>query len=60
MPSLSRTIEQRVGVQVEQFDPFRNVQIDPKLFNLEYINEIRPLAAVAVGLGLRRRGDKGR
>ncbi|MEZ4466076.1 MAG: type IV pilus assembly protein PilM [bacterium] len=60
VPSLARTIEQRVGVQVEQFDPFRNVQIDPKLFNLEYINEIRPLACVAVGLGLRYRGDKGR
>lgn len=58
VPTLARTIEQRVGVPVEQLDPFRNIQIDPKLFNLDYINEVRPLAAVAVGLALRRPGDK--
>ncbi len=58
VPSLARTIENRVGVAVELLDPFRNVQIDPKLFNLDYINEVRPLASVAVGLGLRKGGDK--
>lgn len=58
IPSLIRTVENRVGAAVELADPFRNVQIDAKLFNLDYINEVRPLAAVAVGLGLRRQGDK--
>lgn len=58
VPALARTIEQRVGVPVELLDPFRSVQIDQKLFNLDYINEVRPLAAVAVGLALRRPGDK--
>ena len=58
VPSLGRTIEQRVGVQVELMDPFRNIQIDPKLFNLDYINEVRPIACVAVGLGMRKKGDK--
>ncbi|MCA9545684.1 MAG: type IV pilus assembly protein PilM, partial [Myxococcales bacterium] len=58
VPSLARTIEDKVGVAVELIDPFRNIQIDGKVFNLDYINEIRPLAAVAVGLGLRRAGDK--
>jgi type IV pilus assembly protein PilM len=58
VPALARTIEQRVGVPVELLDPFRNIQIDQKLFNLDYINEVRPLAAVAVGLALRRPGDK--
>ncbi len=58
VPSLARIIEDKVGVAVELIDPFRNIQIDPKVFNLDYINEIRPLAAVAVGLGLRRAGDK--
>ncbi len=57
VPSLARTVENRVGVAVEQVDPFKNVQIDPKTFNLDYINEVRPLAAVAVGLGLRNAGD---
>ena len=58
VPALGRTIENRVGVAVENVDPFRNVQVDPKLFNMDYINEIRPLASVAVGLGMRRAGDK--
>lgn len=58
VPSLGRTIEQRVGVQVELMDPFRNIQIDPKHFNLDYINEVRPIACVAVGLGMRKKGDK--
>ncbi len=58
VPSLARTIENRVGVAVELVDPFRNIQVDPKLFNLDYLNEVRPLAACAVGLGLRRQGDK--
>ncbi len=58
VPALGRTIENRVGVAVENVDPFRNVTVDPKLFNMDYINEIRPLASVAVGLGMRRAGDK--
>ena len=58
VPSLARTIQNRVGVAVELVDPFRNIQVDPKLFNLDYLNEVRPLAACAVGLGLRRQGDK--
>lgn len=57
VPSLARIVEQRVGVPVELIDPFRNVQVDPRLFNLDYINEVRPLASVAVGLGLRRQND---
>ena len=58
IPTLARTIEKRVGVTVELTDPFRNIQIDPKVFNVDYINEVRPMSAVAVGLGLRRAFDK--
>jgi type IV pilus assembly protein PilM len=58
VPALARAIEDKVGVAVELIDPFRNIQIDPKVFNLDYINEIRSIASVAVGLGLRRGGDK--
>jgi type IV pilus assembly protein PilM len=58
VPSLARTIEDRVGVAVELIDPFKNIQIDPKIFNIDYINEVRPLASCAVGLGLRTGGDK--
>lgn len=57
VPALGRTLENRIGVACELVDPFRGIQIDPKLFNLDYINAVRPLAAVAVGLGLRKPGD---
>ena len=58
VPALAHTIEKRVGVTVELVDPFRNIQVDSKVFNTDYIDEIRPMAAVAVGLGLRRAHDK--
>jgi type IV pilus assembly protein PilM len=57
IPALGRTLENRIGVACELVDPFRGVQVDPKLFNLDYINQVRPLAAVVVGLGLRKTGD---
>jgi type IV pilus assembly protein PilM len=57
VPALARTLENRIGVACELVDPFRGIQIDPKLFNLDYVNAVRPLAAVAVGLGLRKTGD---
>ncbi|MBU0552253.1 pilus assembly protein PilM [Myxococcota bacterium] len=58
VPALARSIENRVGVVVEILDPFRNIEIDGRLFDLKYIDNVRPLAAVAVGLGLRKGGDK--
>lgn len=58
VPSLARSIENRVGVAVEILDPFRNVEIDERLFDVKYIENVKPLAAVAVGLGLRKAGDK--
>ncbi len=58
VPALSRVIEDRVGVAVEMMDAFKNIQVDPKLFNLDYLNQVRPIACCAVGLGLRRGGDK--
>ena len=57
IPALARTLENRIGVACELIDPFRGVQVDPKLFNLDYINQVRPLAAVVLGLGLRKAGD---
>ena len=58
VPSLAPTIENRVGVEVELLDPFKAVEVDPRLFNLDFINLNRPAAAVAVGLGLRGANDR--
>ncbi|MGI5862998.1 MAG: type IV pilus assembly protein PilM [Myxococcales bacterium] len=58
IPALFKTIEQRVGVPVEILNPFKNIEIDNRKFDPAYIMEMAPMAAVAVGLGLRRPGDK--
>jgi type IV pilus assembly protein PilM len=58
IPALFKTIEGRVGVPVEILNPFKNIEIDPRRFDPTYIMEVAPMAAVAVGLGLRRPGDK--
>ena len=58
IPALFKTIEQRVGVPVEILNPFKNIEIDNRKFDPAYIMEVAPMAAVAVGLGLRRPADK--
>ncbi len=58
IPALFKTIESRVGVQVEIMNPFKNVEIDNRKFDPAFIMEVAPQAAVAVGLALRRQDDK--
>jgi type IV pilus assembly protein PilM len=58
IPALFKTIEQRVGVPVEILNPFKNIEIDNRRFDPAYIMDMAPMAAVAVGLALRRPGDK--
>jgi len=42
---------------VEKLDPLFNISVNPKKFSADYVNQIRDLAAVAIGLGLRQVGD---
>jgi type IV pilus assembly protein PilM len=57
MKGLDRFLSQRLGVPVELADPFRNIQCNSKVFDPEYLQEIAPVAAVSVGLALRRIDD---
>jgi type IV pilus assembly protein PilM len=50
-------LEDRFGVAVEDFDPFRTVAWDPKKLSADAA-EVSATAAVAVGLALRRVGDR--
>lgn len=52
------TLGDRLGVPVERLDPFRQVAVSDKEFDPEYIEAVAPLFTVAVGLGMRRLGDK--
>jgi type IV pilus assembly protein PilM len=58
IPALFKTIEARVGVPVEILNPFKSIEIDSRKFDPAFIMDVAPMAAVAVGLALRRPGDK--
>jgi type IV pilus assembly protein PilM len=48
----------RFGAPVEPFDPFRTIGFDPAKLSLADPDSAMPMAAVAVGLALRRAGDR--
>ncbi len=47
-------IEERITTPVEVFNPFGKIDYQPNQFDPEYIKQMAPLAAVGVGLALRR------
>ena len=57
-PGLKEIIENQIGIPVEPINPFNNIEINPKNFDLDHIQEFSPMAGVSVGLALRRIGDK--
>lgn len=50
-------IAERSGIETRLAEPFRNIKISRK-FDMTYIEEIAPMLAVAVGLALRKQGDR--
>ncbi|RME33427.1 MAG: pilus assembly protein PilM, partial [Deltaproteobacteria bacterium] len=57
-PGIRAAIEERLGIPVDVLNPFRHITVSDKDFDPEYIEAVAPLFAVAVGLGMRRLGDK--
>lgn len=53
----SEMLESEFGVEVEELNPFRNIDVDSPDFSTEFVNENAPAAAIAVGLALRKEGD---
>ncbi|MEW6775421.1 MAG: type IV pilus assembly protein PilM [Bdellovibrionota bacterium] len=58
IPGLARALQERVNIPVELINPFNSVQFSAKEFSPEYLAEVGPQAAVAVGLAVRKVGDK--
>lgn len=58
IPGLQRAIASRLGVEVELLQPFGQIKYNEKDFDPEYLLEIAPVMAVAVGLAVRKVGDK--
>ena len=55
---LPEALSDRFDTDVELFDPFRRVTADADVLNDDQRMDLGPLAAVAVGLALRRAGDR--
>jgi len=50
-------LSERVGIDTKIANPFQNVEV-PGTFDSDYINSVAPIVSVAVGLAIRRIGDK--
>jgi type IV pilus assembly protein PilM len=53
LPGLADYLAKRFEVPVEIFDPFRQISVDSRKFDPDYMREIVPEMAIAVGLALR-------
>src|SRR6476620_4550867 len=53
LPGLAEFLSRRFEIPVEVFNPFRQIEVDNKKFDPDYMREIIPEMAVAVGLALR-------
>jgi type IV pilus assembly protein PilM len=56
MPGLKELIEERTRIPAEISDPFRNIECDPKVIDVDYLREVAPSMGVGVGLALRDPG----
>src|SRR5262245_36800713 len=58
VPGLRDLLADRFDAGVELLDPFNSVTYSPREFDPDYIKEIGPSAAIAVGLAVRKVGDR--
>ncbi|MHB8483933.1 MAG: type IV pilus assembly protein PilM [Nitrospiria bacterium] len=55
---LAPYLKEKLNLPVEIVNPFKNIEFNPKIFSPDYIQEIGPMTAVAMGLAMRRIGDR--
>jgi len=53
LAGLAEELSARLELPVEVLDPFRNIKVDGNKFDPDYLSEIMPEMAVAVGLAMR-------
>jgi type IV pilus assembly protein PilM len=58
MPGFSKYLGLETDLKVEMLDPFPNIEIREKTFDISYLKYMAPQAAVSIGLALRYIGDK--
>ncbi len=58
IPGIASDLAQRLGIETEIINPFRKIAVDKRALENETAEGIGPIAAVSVGLALRKLGDK--
>ena len=58
IPGLAPFFARELKLPVELFNPFARLKVSPDLFDREDLKRVAPQAATALGLALRRRGDR--
>src|SRR3989337_2194592 len=58
IPGIEKILTENFDIPTEIIDPYKNIKINPKIFDLQYIQDMAPLAAIGIGLAIRRLGDK--
>jgi type IV pilus assembly protein PilM len=58
LPGMVDDLGHRLGIETEIIDPFKKIQIANKILKSESAEKIGPIAAVGVGLALRKLGDQ--
>ena len=56
--NLDTYLSERFEAPVELMNPFQNITYNEKQFNPDFIHDFRASAAIAVGLAMRKAGDK--
>ncbi|HSF30741.1 MAG TPA: type IV pilus assembly protein PilM [Candidatus Tectomicrobia bacterium] len=58
LKGLAQVLSSRLRLPVEPLNPFRRIAISEEWFDLDYVNDIGPMVAVAAGLALRKKDDR--
>lgn len=58
LPGLSKYIGLETDLKTEMLNPFSNLEIKEKSFDIEYLNYSAPIAVISIGLALRSIGDR--
>ena len=58
VPGLARVFEARTNIPVEIMHPFKNIHFNERQFKPNELVDLSPMAAVGVGLAMRRVGDR--
>jgi type IV pilus assembly protein PilM len=58
IPGIEKILTENFDIPTEIIDPYKNIKINPKIFDPQYIQDMAPVAAIGVGLAIRSLGDK--